>query len=230
MEIAACFFERACNANQKRKKTMNTRKFAQSLRCGLFAAVCLVMFSLALNSLPAYGQEILAMKTLIVYYSRTGNTKIACEALQKELGCDSIEIKDMKNREGRWGYYTAAFGSIFGTHTKIDPTEFNLSPYAAIIVGSPIWAGKPSAAIRTFIAKNRLDGKKVIPVFTTNVILKEASMDRTRKMVRQSGGQVSDCFQIAVTEEIDGEKIEVSKKRIVEDAAKIAAEISKVLP
>lgn len=169
-------------------------------------------------------------KTLILYYSRTGNTKAACEALQKELGCDIVEIKDMKNREGRWGYYTAAFGSIFGTHTKIDPAEFNLSPYATVIVGSPIWAGKPSAAIRTFIAENRFDGKRVIPVFTTNVILKESSMDRTRKMVLQSGGQVSDCLQIAVTEEIDGQKVELPQERIVEDAVKIAGEISKTPP
>ena len=168
-------------------------------------------------------------KTLIVYYSRTGNTKIACEALQKELGCDIIEIKDMKNREGRWGYYTAAFGSIFGTHTRIDPDTFDLAPYTTVIVGSPVWAGKPSAAIRTFIAENRFDGKRVIPVFTTNVILKESSMDRTRKMVLQSGGQVSNCFQIAVTEEIEGEKVALPQERIVEDAVKIAAEINMAL-
>lgn len=174
--------------------------------------------------------QTLSGKTLILYYSRTGNTKIACETLQKELGYDIIEIKDIKNREGRWGYYTAAFGSIFGTHTGIDPAKFNLAPYTTIIVGSPIWAGKPSAAIRTFIAENRLNGKRVIPVFTTNVILKETSIDRTRKMVLQSGGQVSDCFQIAVTEEIDGEKVELPQKRIVEDAVKIAGEIRTASP
>jgi len=168
-------------------------------------------------------------KILIIYYSRTGNTKAACEVLQKELGCDIIEIKDTKNREGRWGYYTAAFGSIFGTHTGIDPDTFDLAPYTTVIIGSPIWAGKPSAAIRTFIAENRFDGKRVIPVFTTNVILKETSMDRTRKLVLKSGGQVSSCFQIAVTEEIDGEKVALPQEHIVDDAVKIAGKISKAL-
>jgi flavodoxin len=180
--------------------------------------------------MSVYSQELSAEKTLIVYYSRTGNTKTACETLQKELGCDIIEIKDLTNREGRWGYYTAAFGSIFGTHTGIDPATFDLAPYSTVIVGSPIWAGKPSAAIRTFIAKNRFDGKRVIPVFTTNVILKESSMDRTRKLIMQSGGQVSSCFQIAVTKEIDGEKVELPQERIVEDAVKLAAEINTALP
>jgi len=34
---------------------------------------------------------------LIVYSSYTGNTKAACEALQKSLGAKVIEVKDLKN-------------------------------------------------------------------------------------------------------------------------------------
>jgi flavodoxin len=174
-------------------------------------------------------EELSSGKVLILYYSRTGNTKAVCEALQKELGCDIIEINDLKNREGRWGYYTAAFGSIFGTHTGIDPAEFNLTSYETIIVGSPVWAGKPSAAIRTFIGENRFDGKDMVVLYTTNVLLKETSLDRAKKMVVKSGGRVAGCFQIAVTEKIDGKKVELSKKRILEDAAKVFPEIKKIL-
>ncbi len=165
------------------------------------------------------------MKTLIVYYSRTGNTRLACETLRRELGCDIIEIRDLANREGRWGYYTAAFGSVFATHTEIDPAAFDLAPYSAIIVASPVWAGKPSAAIRTFIEKNRFDGKKIIVVYTTNVVLKEASLDRAKKMVAEAGGQVAGCLQIAVTDSIDGERGERPRQRIVDDAVKVADEI-----
>jgi flavodoxin len=208
---------------------MAMQEFLQKLRRPLFLTGLVFIFLTALDCVPSNAQGDTAMKTLIVYYSRTGNTKIACEALQKELGCDIIEIKDLTNREGRWGYYTAAFGSIFGTHTGIDPAKFNLSPYATIIVGSPIWAGKPSAAIRTFIAENRFDGKRVVPVFTTNVILKETSMDRTKKLIIQSGGQIAGCFQITSTENVDGEKVQRPGQLIVDDAVGIAAEIKKAL-
>ncbi len=140
---------------------MNMWTLVQKLVAVLFFMGVVSVVCLALNSLPSYAQDDTAMKTLIVYYSRTGNTKTACEALQKELGCDIIEIRDLKNREGRWGYFTAALGSIFGTHTEIDPAASRpCAICAAIIVGSPVWAGKPAAAIRTFIAKNRFDGKK----------------------------------------------------------------------
>jgi flavodoxin len=169
------------------------------------------------------------MKTLIVYYSRTGNTRVTCETLQKELGCDILEIKDLKSRQGGWGFFTSTIGTLFGTHTKIDPTHPELAPYNAVIIGSPIWAGKLSTAIRTFIAENRFDGKKVVLFTTTNVFEKEGSKNKAKKMVMESGGQVVGSFQIAVTEKINGEKIERPQLLIKEDALKLAGEVKKSL-
>jgi flavodoxin len=208
---------------------MHAEKLLQKLQ-----VVCLCMgFIAALltvcNLLPVYAQEDTAMKTLIVYYSRTGNTRTACEALQKDLGCDIIEIKDLKNRAGGWGFFTSTIGTLFGTHTKIDPVHPELAPYNAVIIGSPIWAGKLSTAIRTFIAENRFDGKKVVLYTTTNVFEKEGSKNKAKKMVTESGGQVVGSFQIAVTEKINEEKIERSQSLIEEDAVKLAGEIKKVL-
>ena len=168
-------------------------------------------------------------KTLILYYSRTGNTRVACEALQKELDCEILEIKDMKNRAGGWGFFTSAIGSLFGTHTKIDPAHIDLTPYNVVIISSPIWAGKLSTAIRTFIAENRFDGKKVVLFTTTNVFEKEGSKNKAKKMVMQSGGQVVGYFQIAVTEKINDKKIERPQSLIVEDAVKLAGEVKKAL-
>jgi flavodoxin len=166
---------------------------------------------------------------LIVYYSRTGNTKIACEALQKELGCDIIEIKDLKSREGGWGFFTAALGSMFNTHTKIDPEHLDLAPYGAVIIGSPIWAGRPAAAIRTFIAKHRLDGKKIVLFTTTNVLENKGSQSRSEKKVLESGGTMAGYFQIAVTEKINEEKTVRPMALIAQDAVKLAIEIKTVL-
>ena len=76
---------------QKRVESLVSRKF---------------YFDLFLRHLAVYRhtrKRILDMKTLIVYYSRTGNTQTACEALQKELGCDIIEIKDLEKQGRRLG-------------------------------------------------------------------------------------------------------------------------------
>jgi flavodoxin len=208
---------------------MEMKTLVQKLKVVLFFMGVVSVVCLTLNSLPSYAQDDADMKTLIVYYSRTGNTKTACETLQQELGCDIREIKDLKSRAGGWGFFTAALGSMFNTHTKIDPEHPDLASYGAVIIGSPVWAGRPAAAIRTFIANNKFDGKKVVMFTTTNVSEKEGSKNKVKKMVMQSGGQVVGYFQIAVTEKANGEKIERPQSLIMEDAVKLAAEVKKSL-
>ncbi len=47
------------------------------------------------------------MKTLVVYYSRTGNTKLIGDELAAVLGADVEELKDRDDRSGRMGYIRA---------------------------------------------------------------------------------------------------------------------------
>ena len=181
-----------------------------------------------LQACPAYATESAGGKTLIAYYSRTGNTRAACEALQKELGADMLEIKDVKSREGGWGFFTAALGTVFGMHTGIEPASPDLSAYSTVLLASPIWAGKLSTAMRTFIAKNSLEGKKVILLTTTNVLEKEGSQNKNREMVRQAGGMVAGYYQITARDIIDGKKIDRAQQQIADDSRKLAPEIKKL--
>ena len=119
-------------------------------------------------------------KTLILYYSLTGNTKASCEALQKTLGADILEIKDLRNRSGKWGFFKTAIASLIGRPTKIEPEHPNLSSYSFIILGSPIWTGKLSMAIRTLVDRNRFDGKKVVIFTTTNAYEKEKYKEKRK--------------------------------------------------
>ena len=164
-------------------------------------------------------------KTLIVYYSLTGNTKAGCELLQKELQADILEIKDLVNRSGRWGFARSAFGSLFGFHTKIEPEQPDISPYKNIIIASPIWTGKLSMAIRTFIDKNRFDGKRVVLFTTTNAAEKEKYKEKNKDLVREKGGEVVGYFQILAREIIDGKKIPRTIDEIKADALRAVPEI-----
>ena len=44
------------------------------------------------------------MKCLVVYYTRTGKTKVVAEKVSAELGADIEEIVDLKKREGKLGW------------------------------------------------------------------------------------------------------------------------------
>ena len=167
------------------------------------AALLIVLAVLSAPVSEAFSQENPVNKTLILYYSRTGNTKLCCEALQKELGADMIEIKDLKNRSGGWGFFTGAVGSMFDVHTDIDPVKPDLSPYKNIIIASPIWTGTLSTAIRTLIDKNQFGGRRVILFTTTNAAEKEKYIEKSKARVAQQGAQVAGYCQVVVKKEVD---------------------------
>lgn len=166
-------------------------------------------------------------KILVMYYSRTGNTKMCCEVLQKELGADMIEINDLKSRSGGWGFFTGAVGSMFNVHTEIKPLNPDLSSYKNIIIASPIWTGTLSTAIRTLIDKNRFDNKKVIMFTTTNAAEKEKYIEKSKGRVAQQGAQVLGYYQLVVKKEVNGKKIDKSRKEIIDDSLKLVPEIKK---
>jgi len=180
---------------------------------------------LLLISSSSLSEEGINGKTLILYYSLTGNTKAGCEALQKELGASIVEIKDLKKRSGKWGFFKTAIGSLVGKHTKIEPEKLDLSGYQNIILGSPIWTGKLSMAIRTVIDRNRFDGQKVIIYTTTNAFEKEEYKEKSRNLVRKAGGDVVGYYQILAKEEVDGKKKDRTKEQIIEDTLALVPEI-----
>jgi len=101
------------------------------------------------------------MKTLIVFYSRTGTTKKIAQSLAEKLGADVEEIKDTIDRSGVIGYFRAGRDGMKKQLTKIEPIKFDPSGYDLVIVGTPNWAGHVSAPIRTYLAEQKEKISKV---------------------------------------------------------------------
>ena len=183
--------------------------------------ICLILTALLITPSFSSAQPGKEGDVLILYYSLTGNTKACCEALQKELGADILEIKDLKKRPG----FTTAIGSLLGMHTNIEPETPDLSGYSHIILGSPIWTGKLSMAIRTLIDRNNFEGKKVILFTTTNAFEKEKYKEKSKDLVRKAGGDVVGYFQVVAMEEVDGEKVERGIEPMLKDTLTFVPEI-----
>jgi len=106
------------------------------------------------------------MKTLVVFYSRTGNAKFAAETIASELVADIEEIVDLKKRQGALAFMSDGRDAMRGAETEIAPTKRTPTDYDLIVIAQPIWAGNPTPAIRTYLNKNNLSGKKVALVFS----------------------------------------------------------------
>ncbi|MCX5900451.1 MAG: hypothetical protein NTX06_06915 [Proteobacteria bacterium] len=186
---------------------------------GLLCALTCSAKSFALESVPE--------KTLILYYSRTGNTRATCEALAKTLGADIMEVKDLSDRSGGWGFFTGAMSALFNMQTGIDPEKPDLTPYTRIILAAPIWSGRLASATCTVMARSRFDGKKVTVFSTTNVLEKKEQLDKARLLVENAGGRYRGHFQIAVTEKVDGKKTPKGLDRIVQEAIALVPDMER---
>ena len=105
------------------------------------------------------------MKPLVVYYTRTGNSKFAAETIAAELGADIEEVVDLKKRQGRLAFMSCGRDAMQGKETEIASTKRNPADYDLIVIAQPVWAWSPTPAIRTYVKKNSLSGKKVALFF-----------------------------------------------------------------
>jgi flavodoxin len=98
------------------------------------------------------------MKTLVVFYSRTGNTKRAAKDIAENIKSDVDEIIDKKSRKGIFGWLGGGRDAFKKKLTDIrykkDPAEYDL-----VIIGTPVWAGTMAPAVRTYLIKQKI--KKV---------------------------------------------------------------------
>jgi flavodoxin len=106
------------------------------------------------------------MKTLVVYYTRTGNSKFAAETIAAELGADIEEVLDLKNRQGRLAFMSAGGDARRGKETQIAQTKITPTDYDLIVIAQPVWAWSPTPAIRTYVNRNDFTGKKVALFFS----------------------------------------------------------------
>ncbi|MCK4625304.1 MAG: hypothetical protein KAV00_08345 [Phycisphaerae bacterium] len=105
--------------------------------------------------------------TLIVYYSRTGKTRMVAEKLAVLLEADIEEIREVKDHSGRMGFLRGVKDSLMDKPAELT-SEHSVEPRKAVIIGMPIWAEAPPPVIRAFLTKYDLSGKKVYAMATSD--------------------------------------------------------------
>ena len=81
------------------------------------------------------------MKVLVVFYSRTGTTRIVAKAVSARCRADIDEIRDARHRKGILrGWWRSIWEVRRGSETQILPTAKHPENYDLIVLGTPVWA------------------------------------------------------------------------------------------
>jgi DNA-binding transcriptional ArsR family regulator/flavodoxin len=108
-----------------------------------------------------------AVRACVIFYSYSGITRGVAEGIRNASGCDLIEVKTQKPYTAFTAYTTGVLRSRKGACDPIEPAEIDVSDYDLLIIGTPVWAGKPAPAINAAVqAFKGCEGKMAV-TFTT---------------------------------------------------------------
>ena len=108
-------------------------------------------------------------KTLVAYYSRSGNTRAVAEIIQNATGADIFEIKtaDANHYPDEYRATTdMAQSEIENGNFPDIATTPDVTEYDTIFVGTPCWWGTMAGPVHTFLKTADTSGKTIIPFNT----------------------------------------------------------------
>ena len=110
------------------------------------------------------------MKSLVVYYSYSGNTEKVAKILvdflkDKDFMVDTLRLKP-KNERG--SFFLQCLEALRGKRAVLSgDLNFDLAGYDLVCIGSPVWAFSPTPAVNTYLDKLLNAAGKDAIVFTT---------------------------------------------------------------
>ena len=107
-------------------------------------------------------------KVLILYFSKTGNTKSLANTIHKELRSEIYEIqtKDKYPKDINKLMDQAKKEQEDKARPKLKKLSIDINEYDFIFIGYPIWYGDMPMAMYSFLENNTFDGKMIIPFNT----------------------------------------------------------------
>jgi len=108
------------------------------------------------------------MKVCIIYHSETGNTRHVAQHIASACGAERlIEVLDCARYNRLTRFLSQCSRARREDLTPIDPSNIDVTDYDLIVLGSPVWAFKPTPPIHAAInALTGHTGKPVIGFFT----------------------------------------------------------------
>ena len=98
------------------------------------------------------------MKAAVVYYSMSGNTAYMAEQIAGRLGADLIRIEPVKAypAQGFRKFFWGGKSAVMGEKPELEPYSFPEGLYDTVVVCSPVWAGRLSPPILSFLTDEKV--------------------------------------------------------------------------
>ena len=108
------------------------------------------------------------MKSLVVYYSFSGNTKEVAQMLHDVLSQRGVcDLYELKPKDESTNFFIQANRAFCKARARLDKAPYDVCYYDLICVGTPVWAFGPAPAVNTYLEGIiKLEGKDALCFMT----------------------------------------------------------------
>jgi flavodoxin len=138
------------------------------------------------------------MKSVVVYYSYSGNTRKVAEILVEYLA-EKYETKilELKPLDESKNFFVQGGRAHKHIKAELDDVNFDLSSYDLICLGTPVWAFTSTPAINTYVqACTGLENKVVVLFTTSGNIGDKRCLDYLQGILSKKGAGIFKRFSI----------------------------------
>ena len=121
---------------------------------------------------------------VVVYLSRSGNTRVLAGALSRRFDADLFEVRPRDP-------WPADYDEMVGWATRMREGEVGIplaetldtNPYETVFLGSPVWGGDLPAVMASFLRGHDLREKTVIPFLTHGGYGQGSAIETARNII-----------------------------------------------
>ena len=111
----------------------------------------------------------ISKKVLVIYYSRSGNTKQIADYIGEKTNADVIRLETVRTYPSNYDEMLdkAKEEQRNGGRPELKNKNINIADSDTIFLGYPIWWGEIATPVYTFLDNYDLSGKKIAPFVTS---------------------------------------------------------------
>lgn len=103
------------------------------------------------------------MKSLVVFYSLDGNTKLIADLIAEESDVEILQLKPKKEipKSGFKKFFWGGKSIVFKEKPILQNEMPDIKKYDIVFIGTPIWSGSYAPPVYTFISECPMINKKL---------------------------------------------------------------------
>ncbi len=134
-------------------------------------------------------------KTIVVVYSRTGNTLSAAKEVAKYFDADLLKIEaPLYSRNLKGQQLAAKHADEEVTTTPIQHDPVNIDDYELIFLCSPTWWYRPVIPLFSFVENHDFAGKSIVLLMTGNSRKTDEKTGKFETLVEEKNGNLLDVL------------------------------------